>query len=241
MAANQYRQNVAANNIANINTVGFKRDLAMLVERPVESQEDGDARMFAHALFDRLSGGTHVTPTVHTLEQGPIITTNKPLDVMIQGKGFFQVRTEEGVRYTRAGHFTRSDDGTLLTAAGGHAVLDDSGSTITIPPGEEAKITSTGQVVQGDTVLGIVGVVEFDDLSALRKQGKNLFVATGNAVPQAASASKIVPGALEGSTVDPVNGLLDLIEASRAFQMNAKLLSLQDATIGRAVNEIARF
>ena len=64
MAANQYHQNVAANNIANINTVGFKHDLAMLVERPVESREDGDARQFAHAMFDMLSGGTHVRPTI---------------------------------------------------------------------------------------------------------------------------------------------------------------------------------
>ena len=240
MAANQYRQNVSANNIANINTVGFKKDLAMLVERPVESREDGDARRFAHTLFDMLSGGTHVRPTLHSFEQGSIMTTDKPLDAMIQGQGFFQVQTEDGVRYTRAGNFARSSAGLLVTAAGGHAVLDDSGSPISIPPGELPEISADGQIAQGDTVLGTLGIVEFDDLSLLTKQGKNLLAASANAVPRAASASKLVPRALEGSTVDPVKGLVDLIEASRAFQLNANMLSLQDTTLGRAVNEIAR-
>ena len=68
-----------------------------------------------------------------------------------------------------------------------------------------------------------------------------MFVAAESATPRAASDSEIVPGALEGSTIDPVSGLVDMIEASRAFQMNANMLSLQDTTLGRAVNEIARF
>ena len=90
-------------------------------------------------------------------------------------------------------------------------------------------------------MVGTLGVVEFDDRSLLSKQGKNLFVATEHAATRAATDSKIVPGALEGSTIDPVSGLVDMIEASRAFQMNANMLSLQDTALGRAVNEIARF
>ncbi len=242
MAANQYRQNVAANNIANINTVGFKHDLAMLVERPVESREDGDARQFAHAMFDMLSGGTHVRPTIQTFQQGPVMTTGRPLDALIDGKGLFAVQTDEGVRYTRDGNFARSSEGLLVTAAAGHPVLDSSGGTITIPAdGGKTEITSGGDIMQGDAVLATLGVVEFDDLSLLMKQGKNLYAAAASATPHAASDSKIVSGALEGSTMDPVKGLVDMIEASRAFQMNANMISMQDTTLGRAVNEIARF
>ena len=242
MAANQYRQNVAANNVANINTVGFKHDLAILRERPVESQEGGDARSYAHSLLDMLSGGTQVSPTYHSFEQGPVMTTHKPLDVMIKGSGFFGVETQEGVRYTRAGNFARSGEGLLVTSAGGFPVLDSGGGTISIPAdGGKVEITNAGHVRQGDTVLGTLGLFEFDDLSLLNKQGKNLFQAMNNATPRAPIDSTIIPGALEGSTMDPVNGLVDMIEASRAFQMNANMLSLQDTTLGRAVNEIARF
>ncbi len=242
MAANQYRQNVAANNVANINTVGFKHDLAMLRERPVESQEDADAARYAHSLFDMLSGGTQVSPTYHAFTQGPVMTTNKPLDVMIDGAGFFGVQTQDGVRYTRAGNFARSNEGLLVTSAGGFPVLDGGGGTISIPgDGGKVEITSGGQLKQDEAVLGTLGVFEFDDLSLLHKQGKNLFQAMNNATPRAPTDSVIVPGALEGSTMDPVNGLVDMIEASRAFQMNANMLSLQDTTLGRAVNEIARF
>ena len=214
----------------------------MLVERPVESREDGDARQFAHAMFDMLSGGTHVAPTIQTFEQGPVMATGKPLDVMIKGEGFFAVQTDEGVRYTRDGNFARSSEGFLVTAAGGHPVLDGGSGTITIPAdGGKAEITSAGELKQGDAVIGTLGVVEFDDLSLLMKQGKNLYAAAANATRRAASDSEIVPGALEGSTMDPVKGLVDMIEASRAFQINANMISMQDTTLGRAVNEIARF
>ncbi|MCH8912606.1 MAG: flagellar basal-body rod protein FlgF, partial [Planctomycetes bacterium] len=121
-------------------------------------------------------------------------------------------------------------------------VLNSGGGTITIPAeGGKVIITSSGEIKQGDAVIGTVGVVEFDDLSLLMKQGKNLYAAAASATPRAATGSKIIPGALEGSTMDPVKGLVDMIEASRAFQMNANMISMQDTTLGRAVNEIARF
>lgn len=241
MAANQYRQNIAANNIANINTIGFKHDLAMLVERPVESREDpGAPGIYAHELFDRLSGGTHVAPTTHSFVQGPAIVTNKPLDLMIEGKGFFQVQTADGVRYTRDGRFTVNADGTLVSAAGGRPVLGVGGGTITVNS-HDVQINGQGKVIQDGNVVGTLAVAEFDDVQKLRKQGANLFIAPESVDPRPASASRIVPGTLEGASIEPVTGLVDLIEASRAFQMNANLVSLQETMIGRAVNEIARF
>ena len=242
MAANQYRQNVAANNIANIDTVGFKHDLALLVERPVESQEGTGMAAYGHTLLDQLSGGTQVTPTIHSFAQGPAIVTNKGLDVMIDGQGFFQVQTPDGVRYTRAGSFTINSERTLVTAVGGHPVLDDGGGTISIPAGGGApEIDDKGRIKQGDAIAGTIGVVKFDDLSKLRKQGATLLNPSDDALAIPLTARKLVPRMLEGSTVDPVNGLVDMIEASRAFEMNANLLSLQDSMLGRTVNEIARF
>lgn len=241
MAANQYRQNIAANNLANIDTIGFKHDLAMLRERPVESREDADAGAYANMFYDHLSGGTVVRETMHSFTQGPTIPTGQPLDAMIDGQGFFSIETDDGERYTRDGRFARNDDGLLVTFAGGHAVLDDGGATITIPSGGLVKIDSAGMVRQGDTTIATIGVVEFDDVNMLRKVGGNKFIATQGAQPRPAVDSEIVPGALEGSTIDPVSALVEMIKTARAFQMNANLLSAQDSTLGRAVNEIARF
>jgi len=241
MAANQYRQDVAANNLANIETIGFKHDLALLSERPVESREDGDTILHRHALLDLLSGGTRVTPTVHSFEQGPAQVTNQPLDAMIQGSGFFQVETADGPRYTRDGRFAVDPAGRLVTVAGALPVLDQAGQPITVAAGQRPEIDHRGRIKQGETVAATLGVVEFDDLAKLRKQGASLFVATGDAAARSATSSQVVPRTLEGSTIDPITGLVGMIEASRAFEINANMISLQDSTMGRAANDIARF
>ncbi len=241
MAANQYRQNVASNNMANINTVGFKHDLAVLQERAVEAASHGDGLMYGHAVLDWLSGGTHVTPTVHSFEPGPTMTTHRPLDAKIDGPGFYRIATPAGERYTRDGRFALDAGRRLVTVAGGHAVLSDGGGEIVAGPGAPPEIDEGGRVRQGETVLATLGLVEFNDRSLLRKQGGNLFLATAGAAAAPARDSRITPRALEASNIDPVDGLVDMIEASRGFEINANLVSLQDAMIGRAVNEIARF
>jgi flagellar basal body rod protein FlgG len=241
MAANQYRQNVAANNLANVDTVGFKHDLATLIERPVESREDADAAVHANLFFDRLGGGTFVKPTRHAFVQGPAMPTGQPLDAMIEGSGYFQVDTPDGVRFTRDGRFTVSADGRLVTVAGGHAVLDQAGAPMAVVPGGPAAVLdSEGRFKQGDIEIGRLGVAAFEDESLLRKTGANLFTPTGDARPRTIDA-RIVPGTLEGSTVDPIDGLTDMIEITRSFEINANMLRAQEQSLGRLLTEVARF
>ncbi|MCG3136642.1 MAG: Flagellar basal-body rod protein FlgG [Phycisphaerae bacterium] len=241
MQANLYRQNVMANNLANIDTVGFKQDLAMLMERPVESREEGTAPGPINRFFDRLTGGANVKPTIHNFAAGPVMPTGQPLDAMINGAGFFQVQTANGVRYSRDGRFTINGNGELVTVTGGHPVLSAGGAPITVPDGGQVIINAQGQLLQNETLVGQVGLVEFADTNKLRKIGGNLFIATEKATPQPAANPTLIPGAVEGSNFEPISGLVGMIEATRAFQMNASLLQLQDQTLGRAISDIARF
>ena len=243
MQANQYRQNVLANNLANADTVGFKKDLAVLSERTVESRTAAEAARFGHGLLDDLSGGTFVAPTYHSFAAGPLTPTGNPLDVSIKGDGFFAVRVGAESRYTRDGRFTVNPDNELVMVAGdGRAkVLDEAGGPIVLLPASAGQptIAADGTVRQGGTVVAKLGLVEFSDRDELRKVGGNLFQAPGGR-PRPAVASSVMSGTVEQSNADPVAGLASLIEVSRAYELNARMISLQDQTIGQAVSQVGR-
>ncbi|HOB75280.1 MAG TPA: flagellar basal-body rod protein FlgF [Phycisphaerae bacterium] len=240
LLANQYRQEVLANNLANVNTAGFKQDLTVIRERQPASRENlVDPEWSDHTLAG-LTGHVLVAPTTTSFESGTLETTGKPLDVAIAGEGFFRVRAGGMDRYTRDGRFTLSPDGTLVTAAGNAEVLDETGRPIHVPRNlqGQVRIDANGEVRAGNRSFGRVGVVEFDDRSLLRKTGGNLLESLG------ARARSVEPtlhsGAIEGSNVDPTRTMVSMIEVTRAYQMNATLVGLADQTLGRAVNDIAR-
>jgi flagellar basal body rod protein FlgG len=242
LQVNQYRQQLIANNIANSETAGFKHDLAVIHERPMESRTAADGASFGHELLDRLSGGTWVRPTYHSFQQGPLEPTGRGLDAAIQGDGFFTIRDAQGTRYTRDGRFVMNAAGELARAAGdGNAkVLDDAGQPIVIDPkGEEVVIDGNGTVRQGRTVVARLGLAEFADRNVLRKIGNNLFEA-GGARPLTAGNTVVQGGFVEGSTQDPLKGLVEMIEVTRAHEMNARMITLQDQTIGQAANTVGR-
>jgi len=241
MQVNQYRQNILANNLANTNTVGFKKDLAVLSERMVESLSGPDAGRFGHGLLDGLPGGTFVRPTYHSFAEGARNVTGNPLDVAIDGDGFFAVRVGDQTRYTRDGRFTVNADHELVMVAGdGRAkVLDELGQPIVLLPGPAPQIASDGTVQQGNVEVGKIGVVEVADRNTLRKVGAGLFQATGGR-PLPVAQATVLPGTVEQSNADPIEGLTSLIEVARAYQLNAQMISLQDQTIGQAVSRVGR-
>jgi len=245
MQANEYRQAVLANNLANSHTVGFKKDLALLTERPVESRTSADGARFAHPILDNLSGGTFVAPTVHSFAAGPLTPTGNPLDVAIDGDGFLAVQVGGETRYTRDGRLTvNANNELVLVAGGGRAcVLDQDGAPIVLSASPEASrpsVAADGTIRQGNAVVGKLGVVEFEDRNNLRKIGANLFQATGSEQPSPALSGKVMSGMVEQSNADPVEGLASLIEAARAYQLNATMVSLQDGMVGQAVSRVGR-
>lgn len=241
LQVNEYRQSVIANNIANADTVGFKRDLAVIRERDVESKVNRQGMQYANRLLDGLSGGSFARPTHTIFEPGSLKQTSRSLDLAIDGEGFFAIETEEGTRYTRDGRFVRGEDGTLRTAAGGHGVLDVSGMPIRLDPNASVssiRVGQDGRIFVGRQEAGQVAIQDFGDKTKLRKLGGNLVVNLGSDEKKA--TGRVKSGALEQSNVAPVEDMVDMIEATRAYQMNASLIQMQDAMLERAVNDVGR-
>ena len=241
LLVNQYRMEVQANNLANADTAGFKRDMAVVCERLPQSQERPIGFGASDPRLAGMTGGSFVSPTVTLFEQGPIETTGRPLDVALVGDGFFRVQAEGRELYTRDGRFALNDTGELVTAAGFHAVLDEAGAPIVVPADvrDRLQIGADGQLRAGDMQLARLGVVDFEDHALLRKTGRNLYESLGPQ-PRPLEQTALKVGAVEKSSVDPVHAMVGMIEVSRAYEFNATLISLADATLGRAVNDVGR-
>lgn len=242
MKVNEHRQAVLANNMANMNTTGFKYDLAVMTQRRVESEASPDGMRFAHDVLDNLSGGVNVKPSYHNFGQGNIEVTGRPLDVAIVGEGFFSVSDGERTRYTRDGEFAFNTQGEVVLESGGGMwkVLDRDGSPIvvdqTLGP---VSVSADGSIRQGETVVGVIGLATTDDLQSLRKSGGNLFEAADDAEMKEI-AGRLAPESREASNFDSMRGLATMIEGSRAYQLNATLLQLQDQLVGQSVSTVGR-
>lgn len=241
MKVQDHRQSLIANNIANAETTGFKKDLAVIRQRAVESREDARGMALTHPVLDGLPGGINVRPTYQSFAQGGTEQTGRPLDVAILGEGFFSVASGDETRYTRDGEFAISADGDLVLAAGNGRwkVLDDGGSTIALDPqGVAPRIYTDGTIRQGQDVVAKLGLFTTDDMQSLRKVGENLFDA--GKLEMVPIEGRLEPGARERSNVDVMPELVNMIEASRAYQLNANLLRMQDEMTGRVIQSVGR-
>ncbi len=227
----QRRMEIAANNLANVATNGFKADGLVLDEAaptPAHSEDQPhDVR------FVRDMG------LARDMTQGPIAMTGNPMDVALEGQGFFLVQGEGGrTMYTRDGAFSLTGDGRLVTSEG-RPVLDAGGSPVTFDPrGEAPSIGRDGAIRIGGEEVGRIGAVSFAQPGALRKVGDNLWDAEGQ--PSQAFEGVIVQGGLEGSNVRPVIELTRLIEISRAYQSAANMVSSADDLRKRTLERLAR-
>ena len=254
MSALNTQLEVIANNLANANTTGFKRfrcnleDLAYIEKRQpgVESQVIDATR--PTGLFVGL--GCEVAATQQDHMSGSALPTGNPLDVMITGNGFLRVSIGDlganGIGYTRAGNLTLNQDGRLVMAnSTGYAIEPE----IVIP--QEAlnvNIESTGRVTYSlvdDPDLVEAGTIEtstFQNPAGLKPIGENLFVETyasgteNIGQPGTDGRGQLRSGHLEGSNVDPVIELVDLIRTQRSFEMNSQALKAADETLRTAVN-----
>ena len=241
MKVQDHRQSLIANNMANAETTGLKKDLALIHQRAIQSRERGGSAAMVHPVLDGLPGGINVRPTYQSFAQGGIEQTGRPLDVAIMGEGFLAVAGGGETRYTRDGEFAISADGDLVLAVGNGRwrVLDDSGSTITLDPEAAApRIYSDGTIRQGEDIVAKLGLFTTDDKQSLRKVGGNLFDA--GALDMVSIEGRFESGARERSNVAVMPELVRMIEASRAYQLNANLLRMQDELTGRVIQSVGR-
>jgi len=156
--------------------------------------------------------------------QGPIESTGNPLDLAIEGQGFFQIQTQNGPRFTRDGSFHRSQAGTLVTDKG-EPVLSSGGKPIQIPPGE-VSVGDNGVVSVAGGAVDTVGVFTFPATVQLTPEGADRYVAPQNAVPQVSKDAAIHEGALESANEDTIQGTLDLVVMQRQAEMMQKALTV---------------
>lgn len=243
MILNQKLMDITANNVANSSTTGFKRDVA---------QVESFRNMLVYKIYDRpsspdnrigyMSLGADVSRIVSDFSQGLYIKTDEPLNIAIKGSGFFAVQAPGGqaaqqVFYTRAGVFTLNSQGELMTEDGFY-VLGQNGR-IVLGVGAKVKIDEQGNVFQDGRLVDRLRVVDFQDKSLLRKLGNNLFEADAQA-QQIPFTGKILQGYLEGSNVNSVQEMVSMITVLRAYEANQKAFVIQDETLQKAVNEIAK-
>lgn len=239
---NLYRQDVFANNLANVETVGFQRDLAAIRQRSAESVEGQFAGDVSHELLDRLGGGVFAGPQRISFAPGPQENTGGPLDVAINTeKTFFNVATDKGIRLTRDGRFSRDAEGYLVTIAGGHRVLDDGDAPIELGEGGEVIIDPSGRIfVEGQNVARL-GLKSVSDTDQLTKRGQNLLGWTGaEDIRIDAPGATVRQGFVEASGVDPIQTLMNLIAATKAVSGNGNLIRYHDTLMDRAVNTLGR-
>lgn len=248
--AQQTRMTVVSNNLANVNTNGFKKGRAIfedLLYQNVSQAGGATSQNTEKPTGLTLGTGVRVIATEKTFDQGATINTGNPLDVMISGRGFFQVLMPDGtLAYTRDGSFKIDSEGRLVTASGYEvqpSVTVPSGVTaITVSPDGMIQAQVTGQV--DPVTLGTLQIADFINPAGLQPRGQNLLVETAaSGTPQVGNPNiegrgDLVQGSLEGSNVNVVEELVGMIETQRAYEMNSKAIAVSDQMLQYLNNNI---
>ena len=245
LLTNSYRQDVYANNLANVETVGFKRDIPTIRQRLPEAAENPGGAEYGQKLLDMLGGGSLAGPQRIVFDPAPLKAGGK-LDVALEtAKTFFAVSAKEGngqyaTRLTRDGRFIVDSQGYLVMASGGARVLDTGDRPIQLTGTGPIDIDPAGRVHQGGEVAGQIQVTSVSSTDKLYKRGQSLFGWNGGDIRKAAADTTIRPGFVETSGVEPMQALLDVMEATKATTANGNLIRYQDTMMERAVNSLAR-
>lgn len=242
MAAQQTTIDTIANNLANVGTSGFKKSTAsfqdLFYQELATSGEEGATPSMA-----QVGAGVRTVAVEKNHTMGSITATGEPLDVAINGRGFFKLETNDGRElYTRDGHFTVDSDGYVVTAGGVQV-----GSGINVPPDAvQIVVEADGSVMfatSDDTEMNSAGQIEiaaFANPSGLRALGGNVYQATSQSgdpvLMDVGDEVSVVGGALEGSNVDPATELIALIQAQRAYELTSKVVQAADETLQTAAN-----
>lgn len=225
-----------ANNIANVNTPGFRSDQLIFQEHlmPV-ARVDGFP-----SSNDRRVSYVIDPSTATSFLPGTLDRTGADFDLALQGEGFFVVQTPRGERYTRAGNFQLNAQGALVTPAG-HQVMSEGGPIVFTAEDGRVSISPDGIISTAQGVRGRMRVVRFTNEAALRKDGDTLFAGGNGAVAQAAPVTtRILQGAVERSNVQPVMEIGRMIEVNRAYQLVSQMLDRTQDLRRTAVERLAQ-
>ena len=220
----EQRFNLIANNLSNIQTAGFKKDVPVFSK--ILSQST-----------DRFGGSGNLV-SVTLFQQGDLQRTGNELNLAIEGEGFFKVQTPYGVRYTRNGNFALNQAGVLIDG-NGFPVMGRR-DEIGLRGGKTIQVQSNGTVQVDGQEVDRISLVTFADLQAIQKEGHTYFRAAEGQEEIEASSGQVVQGSLESANVNGIEEMIRLIDAQRSFEACQRVIRAQDELNGKAVNELGR-
>ncbi len=238
----EIRLGVVSNNLANASTTGFKRDLTVFENHLPFDLVQGNPRDTPERLVNSFGGNT-VAEIVTDFSQNPLEATGGSLDVALAGPGFIKVATKAGKFLTRDGALTLDQDGTLVTTDGAR-VLSDEGAPITVNPSAGPVTIGPDGLVSQEyeqelEEVGKIALVEPRHYDQLQKVGNNLYKNHGGERPAGPDLS-LKQGFLEGSGVQAVHEMVQLIETSREFEANMNMIRFQDEALGNLLSTVPR-
>ena len=248
--AQQTRMTVISNNLANANTTGFKRDRAVFEDliyqniRQPGAQSSQDTQLPTGL---QLGTGVRVVATEKLFTQGNVSQTDAPLDIAIQGRGFFEIQLPDGTTaYTRDGSFTLDSQGQIVNSSG--YVLQPA---ITIPPnvtsitvGVDGTVSTLTSGDNAPTQVGNIQLVDFINETGLQPRGENLFLETASSgsptpgTPGQNGLGTMIQGALETSNVNVVEELVNMIETQRTYEVNSRAIETADSMLQYVNNNL---
>jgi len=267
MLAQDAKMDAIANNLANVDKTGYKKDIAvfksfpeMLIRRLNESGlgETPAGSYDAAPYVGKLGTGVELNEVFTDFEQGSLQRTENNFDIALDGKGFFTVMTERGERYTRDGSFTINQDGLLVTH-NGNPVMGENGyvriQQNNFMVNEKGEITVNGDLsadprdvvsMSGNNwsnpvVIDKLKIVDFENIRMIKKEGDSMYRETEYSGPPVPTGDlKVVQGFLEKSNINIVREMVDMIEVQRSYEANQKTVTSHDQTLGKLINEVAR-
>jgi flagellar basal-body rod protein FlgG len=254
--AQSQRLDTIANNIANVNTPGFKRDQQLFREYLTANEKPSDVIQVPRipasieSFYDMQGGDKSYVDSIGTytdFSQGGLKSTGNPLDVAIDGQGFFEVATPAGVRFTRHGSFSLDGNGVLVTKDG-YPVLSagepgqDPANRMIRSTGGPLVINDNGDVYDGENVIGKLSLIDVQDKDSLQKIGNSLYDFKSNARPEITVVNhpSLKQGFVESSNVNIVKEMTDMITTTRTFESAQKAISAYDSMAEKLVNQVPK-
>ncbi|WP_427979855.1 flagellar basal-body rod protein FlgG [Agarivorans sp.] len=249
--AQQTNVSVISNNLANASTVGYKKSRAVFEDLLYQTINQPGGRSSQNTRMPSglmIGAGAKVVATQKNHEQGNVQTTDNAFDLMIDGRGFFEVLMPDGTTaYTRNGQFGLNDEGTIVTPGAGYPLqpeiqVPEDAQSFTVGEDGEVSVRLPGQT--DSQVIGQITITDFVNPSGLEPRGQNLYLETGaSGAPQNGIAAEnglgaIRQGSLETSNVNVTEELVNLIEAQRVYEMNSKVISTVDQMLNFATQQL---
>ncbi|MDR0517488.1 MAG: flagellar hook-basal body protein [Fibromonadaceae bacterium] len=228
----QGMQDNTANNLSNANTTGFKKSLMASIAQ-IDIKRNDELKL--HQDEEHQMSENYID-----YSQGSLMVTENPFDLALETQGFFEIETENGVRYTRNGSFTLNAMGDLVTLQG-NRVLSTEGTRINMDESNDFSVSASGKVYAGGKEIAKISIVDFENKrDTLGREGYNLFYSKTGTLPNPVAYATVKQGFLESSNVSVVDSMVEMIRFQRNYEANQKSVQSEDETLQKAVNDIGK-